>query len=438
MAHRRGGGNSLATYLHPQVDEDPSDSEETKRVIAGDRMGRLLSYGGIAILLLVEYSTISRHPERLPATAITTAAVIVAWVLWWSLLRADWRIRLGILVVLGTATIGLVLASPTGAPIIPAVVGVAAATRLPTIAGSVYAAALTVGFVIATGYVIGWLPVPLLSYGVGLAFTYLAARSTMRLREEQRRTQQLLAEVQQNRDAQVRAAALNERSRIARDIHDVLAHTLSALTVQLEGARLMLDQRHSDPEALAAVERALRLSREGLDETKSAVSALRGDQVPGTDELTRLVADFQRDSGTPARLDVQGTPHDLPSEAQLALYRTAQEALTNIRKHARPERVDLSLRYQPSATELVITDHGRESPSPLAGEGRYGESPSPLAGEGRYGESPSPLAGEGRGGGSVGEGYGLVGMRERAELLGGTLDAHPTDDGFVVALRLPV
>ena len=386
-------------------------------MISTDRTGRMLSYGGIAILLLIEYSAVRRHPATLAATAITTAVVIGAWLLWWSALKSDWRIRLGILVVMGIATIGLVLASPAGAAIIPAVVATAAASRIPTIAGPAYAAVLIVGFVIATGYVIGWLPVPLLSYGIGLAFTYLAARSTARLREEQARTKRLLVELQQSRDAQVQAAALNERSRIARDIHDVLAHTLSALTVQLEGARMMLAQRHSDPEALAAVERALKLSREGLDETKSAVSALRGDQVPGTNELARLVADFERDSGTPARLQVEGTPRALPSEAQLALYRTAQEALTNIRKHAQPARVDVSLRYEPSATELVIADHRRESP---------------------YHDSPSPLVGEEEGGGSVGDGYGLIGMRERAELLGGTLDAHPIDDGFVVALRLPV
>jgi signal transduction histidine kinase len=373
-------------------------------VIARDRTGRLLSYGGIGILLLIEYSAVRRHPAALAATAITTAVVIGAWVLWWSTLKSDLRIRFAILAVMGIGTIGLAIASPDGAAIIPAVVATAAASRMPSVAGQVYAAALISGFVIATGYVIGWLPVPLLSYGVGLAFTFLAARSTARLRDEQRRTQQLLAELQQSRDAQVQAAALNERSRIARDIHDVLAHTLSALTVQLEGARMMLDQRHSDPEALAAVERALKLSREGLDETKSAVSALRGDQVPGTDELTRLVADFQRDSATPARLEVQGTPHELPSEAQLALYRTAQEALTNIRKHAtRPARVEVSLRYEPVSTQLLIRDRG------------------------------APPNGVVPGGG-----YGLIGMRERAELLGGTLEAHPTDDGFMVALRLPV
>ena len=136
------------------------------------------------------------------------------------------------------------------------------------------------------------------------------------------------------RDAQVHAAALDERARIAREIHDILAHTLSALAVQLEGTRLLVEQRPGDPAAVAALERASGLARDGLEETKRAVGALRGDALPGPEALPRLAADFERDTGVPCRFEVEGEPVALSPEARLALYRTAQEALTNVRKHA--------------------------------------------------------------------------------------------------------
>jgi signal transduction histidine kinase len=256
--------------------------------------------------------------------------------------------------------------------------------------------------VIGAGISSGWQPLALISYALGLTFAYVAARSTTQLREEQVRTKALLLEVQRNRDAQVQSAALNERTRIAREIHDVLAHTLAALTVQLEGARVELQERGSDPDALSAVERAHHLAREGLNETRRAVAALRGDDMPGADRLPGLVTEFEKDTGTPAQFRIEGAPRQLQAEAQLALFRTAQEALTNVRKHAKPNRIEVVLRYGPQATELAVEDHGE----PIGSETAVG-------------------------------GYGLLGMRERAELLGGTLDARPTDDGFTVTLRIP-
>ena len=359
----------------------------------------------MAILIAVDYFAVRRHPSALLPIAIATAVSLVAWLLLLMTRYGTDRepvVRIGLLILMGVAAIVLVLAAPDGGHIIPAVLAIVAASRLRRPAGAIFAITLIAAYLIAITVALGLEPIALFSYGLGLTFAWFASSSTARLVEEQRRTRALLVELQQSRDAQVQAAALNERARIAREIHDVLAHTLAALTVQLEGARVMLAQRGSDPDALAAVERSLHLSKEGLDETRRAVSALRGDQIPGPAQLQRLVEDFQRDSGLNARFDVDGTPHDLSSEAQLALYRTAQEALTNVRKHAKPDRVEISVRYEPAAVELVVQDHGAPP----------------------NGQKPDA-------------GYGLIGMRERAELLGGTLDAHPTDDGFIVSLRLP-
>ena len=225
-----------------------------------------------------------------------------------------------------------------------------------------------------------------------------------RLREANRQADVLLAELERTRAAEARAAGLAERQRLAREMHDVLAHSLSGLMLQLEGARMLAAENVGDPRLPAAIERAHHLAQGGLDEAGRAIGMLRGDELPGPERLPGLVAQFQHDSGVPCRYTVCGEVRALGSEARLAVYRVAQEALTNIAKHASPELVTVSLAYDPASTHLTVEDFA-------ANGGR-----------------PDP-ADHG--------GYGLTGMRERAELLGGTLTAAATGSGFRVELRLP-
>ena len=233
-----------------------------------------------------------------------------------------------------------------------------------------------------------------------------------RIRQERERAEALLAELQRTRADEIEHAALAERARIAREIHDVLAHTLSALAVQLEGTRLLLEQRPGDPAAIAAVERAHRLASEGLGEARRAIGALRGDSLPGPDGLARLVDEFCEATGISSHFEMSGEPLVLASEARLALYRTAQEALTNVQRHARDATsVDVHLRYTPDGAELVVEDV------------------APV------GVAPRPANGVSASDGS--RGYGLVGMRERAELAGGRLEAGAVPTGFRVRLWLP-
>jgi signal transduction histidine kinase len=196
---------------------------------------------------------------------------------------------------------------------------------------------------------------------------------------------------------------LAERQRLAREMHDVLAHSLSGLALQLEGARLRAST-HEDAELVQSLERAHHLARTGIEEARRAIGMLRGDELPGPERLPALVADFERDTGVPASIVVAGTLQPLHSEARLTLFRTAQEALTNVRKHARPARVELRLDYEQTGTRLRIEDFD---------------------------------AAPGLKGNADGNGYGLTGMRERAELLGGTLAAGPTNAGFRVELWVP-
>ncbi|MEV7380901.1 sensor histidine kinase [Streptomyces lydicus] len=215
--------------------------------------------------------------------------------------------------------------------------------------------------------------------------------------------QRLLAQERAARKAEAESAALTERGRIAREIHDVLAHSLSAQLVHLEAARLLI-QRSTDLEADRAqlLERVVAcrgMAREGLDGTREALSALRGEMIPVEDFLRRLTA------AEGVRLDVTGEARALPAEAGLAVRRVAQEALTNVRKHAPGARVHVRLVYAADEVGLEVRDSGgREPVGELAGSG---------------------------------SGYGLLGMRERAELLGGTLESGPDEEGFVVRLRVP-
>src|SRR5690348_15844125 len=172
----------------------------------------------------------------------------------------------------------------------------------------------------------------------GLAAVYGVALLTRRLGEGNLQAERLLAELEQTRGAEVRAAALAERQRLAREMHDVLAHSLSGLALQLEGARLLAAGDPADPRLGHVLDRAHRLARTGVQEARWAIGMLRGDEVPGPGRLAALVAEFGKDSARPARFTVTGRERDLDAAVRLALYRVAQEALANIRKHAHPDQ----------------------------------------------------------------------------------------------------
>ena len=231
----------------------------------------------------------------------------------------------------------------------------------------------------------------------GLALAGYSARLDAEARGSADR---LLAQERAARAAEAESAALAERARIAREIHDVLAHSLSAQTVHLEATRLLIERGADREVVLERVATARRMAREGLAETRQALSALRGDMAPVEEFLRELLA------AEGACLEVRGESRGLPAEAGLAVRRVAQEAMTNVRKHAPGASVALTLEYRPDEVEMEFRDFGGKRPV----DNSLGAS---------------------------GAGYGLRGMRERAELLGGALDAGPAEEGFVVRLRVP-
>ncbi len=218
------------------------------------------------------------------------------------------------------------------------------------------------------------------------------------------------ARLERERDAQARIAAVAERARIARELHDVIAHNVSVMVVQADGASYALA---SDPvrakEALAAISAT---GRQALAEMRRLLGVLRREEnvatqerapQPGVGELGELL-DQARLAGLPVSFTVEGIPQPLPSGTALAAYRIVQESLTNTRKHAGPvASASVVLRYSPDALVLTISDDGRGAAAP------------------------------------DGTGHGLTGMRERVALYGGSVAAGPRPGGgFEVVATLPL
>lgn len=323
--------------------------------------------------------------------------------------------RITVLGLLLASSVALMWLQPNGPGTIGLVLAVAFGTRLVTgrlaVALSAAAAGAILLLVILQGTGVyaksSALGVPGVVAVASLLITTVFGR---RIQVQDAQADQMLLELEQTRGAELRAAALAERQRLAREMHDVLAHSLSGLVMNLEGARLLAASDPADPRLADTIDRAHHLARSGLNEARRAISVLRDDELPGPEGIETMTTEFARDSGIPCRFAVIGPRRDVGSETQLALYRVAQEALTNIRKHAHAGRAEVALTYEPGAVTLTVEDIETD-PAP--------DRPEAAA--------PSALNG----------GYGLTGMRERAELLGGTLTARPTGHGFRVELRVP-
>jgi len=281
--------------------------------------------------------------------------------------------------------------------------------RIRTVAGLVLGLA-TVAVIAATDdrvrvgeMVNGWL-LGTITWGVALV---LQVRSRRVAAAEER-----AARAERDRDERMRRAVAEERGRIARELHDVVAHSVSVMTVQAGAARMLLS---GDPgratEPLRAVEET---GRQALTELRRLLSILRavdhranpdGEPVPapqpGLDDLPALL-DSIRAAGLPAELTIVGRPRALPPGVALAAYRIVQEALTNSLKHAGPAHARVSIRFTQDGVELEVVD-------------------------------------DGRGGVPTGQGLGLVGMGERASVFGGRFEAGPVaEGGFAVRAYLPL
>ena len=231
------------------------------------------------------------------------------------------------------------------------------------------------------------------------------------LRERSLRTEALedrAQRLEREREERARQAVAEERARIARELHDVVAHSVSVIAVQTGSMRRRLRHEHpAEAEELAATERT---ARQALAEMRRMLGLLRADHddvalapQPGIADVDDLV-EQSRGTGLDIRLHVEGEPTALAPGIDLAAYRIVQEALTNVIKHAGPAHAEVAVRFRERELELEVTDDGR---GPRASQN--------------------------------GGGHGLVGMRERAALYSGSVEAGPQPDGgFAVRARLPI
>jgi signal transduction histidine kinase len=373
---------------------------------------RLLS---IPLLLVVVIPSLTARPKvSTSGPGLTVALALLALIASFAVVvvraprldRGEGGLLPTVLALLAMAGAGVVLSarqpSGTGQLALSMVAWVAGA-RLPLRAGAALVALATAATVVALAAKTS-LPATAVSSSLLLAaLLFLMARLFRRAQADRERAEIAAAELEDARERELQSAAVAERSRIARELHDVLAHSLSGLSVQLEAARLTADQEGASARLVEILSRSRRLAAQGLQDARRAVRALRGESMPGIGELADLVEGF-RNTGLDIRLTVRGERRELPPEAGLAIYRAAQEALTNVTRHSGAARADVELCLSDGVVRLVVTDQGGDRAPVLA---------------------------------DAGSGYGLSAMRERAELLGGRVEAGATDGGFRVELELP-
>jgi signal transduction histidine kinase len=373
------------------------------RLLRSSRMDGAVRIARVAGLAALLWATASEHHSdgspRVPVVLLVVTAV--AWGAWLVTTRlgaprAFTWLALAVLSGAGGAVGGL---APVGIAF-PAVAVIAAATLVglpPTVAIAVIGAVSVTSTVLGAGS-----PRAIIAEGLlAIAAALLGGANRRQYQDRAAQAEQLLAERVRADAERDRATALAERNRIGREVHDVLAHSLGALSIQLDAADALLVTGGDQANARELVRRARGLAVDGLVETRTAVHALRDEPVALTEQLAALTAIGG------ARLTVTGAERRLTPDAELALYRAAQEALSNARKHAPGAPVTLGLDYAPTATVLVVAN-----------------GPSPA------GPDASPLS-------KTGAGFGLRGMRERIDSLGGEVSAEPDDQGWTVRVAVP-
>jgi signal transduction histidine kinase len=395
--------------------EQARDSERVAEAHAraAERLNRqrrsLRPLGFAVILVVVLGSANSRPVPGLSGKELTVTIVLLVFIatLLISIRDRFPELRVGLQAAViaamgagGVAIAGLQLKGATG--IAAGVAVFMAVGRLPLRAGVALGGAVTValGVVLA---IAGSSSSAIAADALVTILLGVVAEFLKQSRESQTQTEILLAQLADARDEQTQAAAIAERGRIASELHDVLAHSLSGAAIQLQGARKLADRDRATAPLSEAIDRASELVKGGLFSARQAVGALRGEELPTLAQLPSLIDSYNADMNLEVTLRIEGEPRATAADRSLALYRGAQEALTNVARYAPGARTDVTLRYEQNRTRLSIENRASDVP---------------------------PLAG-------MGGGHGLDGLRERLEQSGGTLSAGPMGDGWRVEIEVP-
>jgi signal transduction histidine kinase len=365
---------------------------------------------GWAVILVVVLGSANSHP--MPGLhgnglAVTLALCVFAATLLIAIRDSfperSLRLQATVIAMMGAAGVAIAGLQLKGATRVAA--GVAAffaLARLPFRAGVALAGVVTVALAVVTA-IAGSSSSSVAAEVLLTVLLGVVAQFLRRSRDSQDQTELLMAELEDARDEQARTAAIAERGRIAGELHDVLAHSLSGAAIQLQGARKLADREHATPRLSAAIDRASELVKAGLANARQAVGTLRGDPLPTLAQLATLIDSYKADMNLDVTLRIEGESRTLPADPSLALYRGAEEALTNVARYAPSACTTVTLRYEPDRTTLSVDN----------------------------GFSATP-AREGMGGGR-----GLAGLRERVERAGGTLSAGATAEGWRIDIEVP-
>ena len=365
---------------------------------------------GLTVIVVVVVGSANSHPApglHGKALVVTLALCVFAVTLIAAIgdrsPELSLRLQVAVIAVMGAAGVtiaGLQLKGATG--IAAGVAVFIAITRLPLGIGIAIGGAVTIALATVTA-IAGSSSAAVAAGTLVTVLLGVVALFLMRSRESQDQTELLLAQLEDARDEQARAAAIAERGRIAGELHDVLAHSLSGAAIQLQGARKLADREHAAPLLSDAIDRASELVKAGLANARQAVGALRGDALPTVAQLPALIDSYKVDMKLDVTLQIKGEPRTLSSERSLALYRGAQEALTNVARYAPSACTTVTVHYEHDRTKLTV-DNGSSSGAP-----------------------PPKMGG----------GHGLEGMRDRIERAGGTMSAGPTAEGWRVQIEVP-
>ena len=334
----------------------------------------------------------------------TSAVLLVAFVAFLVLTRGPKRAHQAALLICAGCSLASISLSHNGigpAPFLLCTVY----TRVvfEGLAGRVFTALLGVAFAVT----VAWISRSAVGLLSGVAVPVLASRRLEQdqLKIERDRAVRLLGELELARDAEAQAAALRERGRIAREMHDVLAHSLAGLSLQLQAVRALAAREKVGPEVTEPLDRAAELARIGVEEAKAAVGALRdgpGSQLAlGLAQLPALIARFPGQ----ASLEVEGEPRPVDAAAGHAIYRAVQESLTNATRYAPGSPVRVELHWQARHLRALITDEGPGTHQVVTG---------------------------------LGSGTGLQGMRERLQAVGGDVRSGPLPTGWQTEILLPL
>ncbi len=345
------------------------------------------------------------------AITLMLAGASVGWVVWAVTVGENWTSQRGLTwdLLLMAVSGGLLIGASSSGPanVFVFVAAFSAGARVPVPRAFIVAGLAIVA--VGASWVIYDVGGPgYLAYALGLVATTFGGgqRYDALIRREQ--AELLLAQTQRSHEEALRNLKLEESSRIAREIHDVLAHSLAGLTIQLEATAALIENGADAESVLPRVRRAYELAREGLRETRLAVGALRGEDavvVPSASRIEALVSDF-RAAGSEVALHLDDAREQLAGPAGNAAVRIIQEALTNVTKHSPGASVAVSVTAGPP---LSLTVQSR---------------------------APAEVVSRRSSLSATGGGYGIAGMRERAEELGGSLAAGPTTDGWLVSAVL--